>query len=280
MLYKELSIGASWKRVCEASDPVRRSTSEERPTQELLTKMATLGITEMRVVRASWRAGDAQGTVLRSPMPPSGARIAPAPLQAPRVDAWTDAPCCVSPNEQSSSQSTEQTAVVELQPQARRTPRLPSDVRRSSVQRIPGQTGIDLQRLHAPRPLPQWGTVIQRDFFNLETVGRIEVERLAPRLEVPPGTFLCCCGLDGVLCDGRGRFASAWNRIAIRLATRLDLMSLRCVAYGSSSAQQFNPQDATGRHRVGLMLVVVCMAILSIFIVSAFASSCGCLIHP
>ena len=210
-------------------------------------------------------------------MPPRGARIAPAPLQAPRVGAWTDAPGCASPNAPSSSQSTEQTAVVELQPQARRTPRLPSDVRRSSLERTPE---LNLQRLHAPRPLPQWGTVIQRDFLSLETFGRIEVERLAPRLEVPPGTFLCCCDMDGLLCNSRGRFASAWNRIAIRLATRLDLMSMRCLAHGSSPTQQFNPQDATGRRRVCLTTVVVGLAILSIFIVSAFASSCGCLIHP
>ena len=154
----------SGKRACVGSrDPVR-ATHRSDPHKKT-SKMATLGevgITE----RAPGRDGDAQGT-LRSPMPPRGARIAPAPLQAPRVGAWTDAPSCASPNAPSSSQSTEQTAVVELQPQARRTPRLPSDVRRSSLERTPE---LNLQRLHAPRPLPQWGTVIQRDFLNLETL--------------------------------------------------------------------------------------------------------------
>ena len=117
------------------------------------------------------------------------------------------------------------------------------------------------------------------------SVGRVEVEQLAPRLEVPPGTFLCCC-LDRLTCEedgNRGCIHLAWMRLALCVAAQLDRAALCCVARGSTSnsweQDLANPQGRCSRALSLLTVAAILAAICSIFAVASFAASCGCFLH-
>ena len=173
-----------------------------------------------------------------------------------------------------------------------RRPRLPSERRRrlpmGATRRLPPRPPrphwLEPQnrQYHDWPRSPRWSTTRRSTIAVIPSVGVVEVERIVPYLQAPPGSFLCCpCSLDQIVCEEhRGEVNSCgfivWRRFARCLASIIDRIALLFVTREPPEIEM--PFGIEAFWRLAAMISTV-IAILSIFMVAAFAASCGCFVH-
>lgn len=122
---------------------------------------------------------------------------------------------------------------------------------------------------------------MRNDVVMLGGIGLVDVERPAPQLSVPAGTFCYCC-LDKLICleDGnRGTLHLAWARFAYCLVGLLDRLMLCGVAHGSSATREAYPSSRCGLVHLWLTVLVVTLAIVLVFVTAAMSASTGRFLH-
>ena len=175
-----------------------------------------------------------------------------------------------------------------LPPQGRH-PRLPSDARRMRQEQaaatLESQLPIHNVQLSS-QPYPRWTLEERHHNVLLPGFGTVDVERIEPRLEVPPGAMCCCCGLAHLTCEDAagndGVCQRTWARIVVVIAALLDRLALCFVPSGSTLDRQLNPRDALARMHKRLTVLAIMSALVAVaclMFVASISAKCGCFLH-